>query len=252
MNKKQICKINYSNNSLKESVDHESYGICLGDDKFLLENGSIIDTHGKRMSRKTAFKTGEYINDITDMTVPVIPKDNRSWYDLATADASATRNVPSEIREVMEKAYDAVDKMIRMQAKYEKMQEMFLSDMMKQNSIVKEMPSVCRQVRGTLTKAEFAKAFYEALPQSIKNEIENSRQRDRDGSLEDGYEVRMYQNIQIERIVLFDKYAWPSYSYLEYDDTRMIIDNPEKDPNYVRDLKNIQSRCRYLRKSMNI
>ena len=237
MNKKQICKINYSNKPgswEKDPPTHECYGICLGDDKFLLENGSIIDTLYKRISRDTAFKTRDYIGD---MTRPVIPRDNREWYDLAVADASATRNVPAEIREAMEKAYDAVDKMIRMQAKYEKMQEMFLKDMKEQNSAVKEMPAACRQARGTLTKEEFAKAFYEALPQSIKNEMENSWQRDYSGSYEGDYKVSMYSNIQIERSVWFDKWAKPSYSYLEYDDTRMIIDNPEKDPNYVRDLK---------------
>lgn len=236
MNKKQICKINYSDKPSWEKgpIDHESYGICLGNDIFLLEDGKVIDTHGKRMSRNTAFKTREYIED---MAVPVIPKDNRSWYDLAIADASATRNVPSEIREAMEKAYDAVDKMIRMQAKYEKMQEMFLKDMKEQNSAVKEMPAACRQARGTLTKEEFAKAFYEALPQSIKNEMENCWQRGYSGSYEGDYKVSMYNNIQIERSVWFDKWAKPSYSFLEYDDTRMIIDNPEKDPNYVRDLK---------------
>lgn len=237
MNKKQICKINYSNKPSsweKEPPIYERYGICLGDDKFLLENGSIIDTHNKCISRDTAFKSREYIED---MERPVIPKDNRSWYGLAVADASATRNVPAEIRTSMEKAYDAADKMIRMQEKYEQMREAFLSQMKEQNNIVREMPPVCRQVRGTLTKAEFAKAFYDALPDNIRREMENSTQRNYSGGLDGKYEVHMYQNIQIERSVWFAKWAKPSYSFLEYDDTRMIIDHPEKDPNYVRDLK---------------
>lgn len=238
MNKKQICKITYSNKPgswEKEPPTHERYGICLGDDKFLLENGSIIDTHDKRISRDTAFKTREFIED---MTRPVVPKDNRGWYDLAVADASATRNVPAEIREAMEKAYDAVDRMVRMQAKYEKMQEMFLKDMKEQNSAVKEMPAACRQARGTLTKEEFVKAFVSALPENLRREMQDSRQRNYSGSLDGEYEVSMYNNIQIRRSVWFAKWAKPSYSFLEYDDTRMIIDNPEKDPNYVRDLKN--------------
>lgn len=242
MNKKQICKINYANKYAswdKEAVEHECYGICLGDDKFLLEDGKIIDTHDKTMCRNNAYTTySDYGRaDLDIMTRPVIPAGRNSWYELSIADASATRNVPLAIREAMEKSYTAVEKMIKMQESFEKMKNMFLDEMKQQCETVKEMPAVCRSERGVLTKAEFVKAFYDALPESLRYQMENSEQRNYNGNMQGKYEVSMYSDIQISRSVWFDKYAKPSYSFLEYDDSRMIIDHPEKNADYVRDLK---------------
>ncbi len=237
MNKKQICKISYDD--FFGRTANNIYGICLYGNVFLLETGKLIDIATKRLDTQPIMKDDNILENIKqtlDSSRADIIRLNDRWTSLKSVTVNNTRNVPGKIRETLEETYDIVSRMIKIQNKFKEIENDYIEEMCKLNKLTRGMPEKIRAERGTLSKDEFVKVFYDSLSDEVKYAMNNSKVRGYNG-LDGEYAVEMYsQNIEINREVWIDKWASPSYSYMEYDDTTHI--DRDQDPKaYDRDLK---------------
>lgn len=227
MNKKQIMKISYCRKRLYSNNDKsECYGIYLGDNKLLLEDLSIIDLFKNIVSRPITDIDEYYIKNNYGY-VSRIEEYGRTE-NLTAINITATRNVPVEIRKGLEKAYESVDKILKMDRKLDKIHEEYRNEMEIQMGLIKDIPKICRDSRGILTNNEFLEEFEKNLSFQVTNKMEENEYK--------AYIYALPTKIYIEREVMIEKWASPSYSYLEYDDTRQV--NRDYDPEaYDKDLK---------------
>ncbi len=239
MNKKQVCKISCDTQWGKS---FNGYGICVGDDLFLLENGYVLAMAGEKREKNLLCDRGLfalYMNNMYDM---IDNMAGTSWERVTEINVSATRNVPTDIREAMENAAENLIQMRKLHERFQEDKEKFNRMMEERNKVVKAMPAIVRESKGLLSKDEFAKAFEEALPENVRYAMEHSAQRNYSGNMEGNFKVNIYSNIQIERHVWIDKWAKPSFTYLEYDDTRAMYDDAETFPEYKEYLKKYSKR----------
>jgi hypothetical protein len=226
MNKKQICHITFTPGPYSWGLKpFDGYGICLGNDRYLLENGMMFTDKGDGTGA-AASKFYEFSHN-----ADCYLKTDRSA-KLNDVSVTATRNVPQEVRDAMENAYVSARKMDQMAEKFFETRDAFNKLMKEEEAAINAMPAAVRQVRGTLSKDEFVDAFISALPPYVKAAMDNSRQKGYDGNYSRPYEVSFGSNIEIYRSVWIEKWARPSFTYVEYDDTRCMCSDAEKNPEY--------------------
>lgn len=148
-----------------------------------------------------------------------------------------TRNVPETVREGLNDMLPLLKAQLKDIIVFNKLK----SDIAEKQDIIKQkqikLGEQIRRANGTLTKEEFLRAFRDGLSPEVKRAIDDSTQRGYFGEREGEWEFNFYVHIQMSRNVYIEKYARPSFSYLEYDDTRQISSDAEKDPSYQAYMK---------------
>ncbi len=224
MNKKQICKVSFSSRFDANKTLYDGYGICIGNDMLLLENGGVFDSKQHRYSENLFVCTNDTYS-------------KRDFRDCVGAcDVTNTRCVPQEIREAMEAAADSAIQMLKLYERFEESKQQFNRMMKEREGAIKVMPSEIRKSRGVLSKQEFLQAFLDALPQDVSYAMKHSTQRGYNG-MDGEYKASIYNHIQIHRSVWIDKWAEPDFAYREYDDTWQIRSDAESYPSYQKLLK---------------
>lgn len=226
MYKKQICKVSFKSR-YNNGNDYNGYGICIGDNSLLLENNNIL-----KEIQEGNYKGQYKLKNSLFTNINGIYTKNRYGDLVNNVKISATRNVPEDIREVMENAGTSAIKMLQMEEKFNRIKDEYTEKIKAELENVTNMPEKIRASKGTLSKQEFIDCFTKNLSSKVKYAMENSVQRGYSG--EDGnWEINIYSNnLTLRREVWIDKWATPSFTYLEYDDTRQISSDAEKNPEY--------------------
>lgn len=245
MNKRQIYKVHYKQQwGGKEST---CYGICIDNEHLLLEDMTLLLAEKNQISRPIIQNNGYYSSiaahldksqymflSLQEMSI----KAPNATDALSEVDVNATRNVPGKIREALEGAYESVSKMLKMEEKLNKLLIEYLEERGKLNDQVIDVPEICRASRGTITQEEFAEVFKENLSDEVRYACDHSAVKGYNG-MAGNYNISMVaggQVLHISREVDIEKWATPSYSFLEYDDTRQLDRNLDSKA-YDADLK---------------
>lgn len=224
MNKKQICKVSYERQYGSETSKHQMYGICVGENEFLLENGDILNTETlQRYATSEVLKSGK----------------NPSQYRASRVDAaaaSATRNVPADIREYMEGAYTAYTNALMATKKFLKLKEMYDNEMAGYEKTLSALPTEIKHCRGILDQNEFLEAFLAALPDNVKAAMEDKPKTNYWGNKSGDYSVSIYgRQITFATDVAIQKYfTESSFTYEEYDRTIHLTSDAERQPEYQK------------------
>lgn len=212
MNKKQICKceIKYYNET------QTLYGISNGEGFFLLEDGRIGREQGCNLEGQNnlTFNSSYHQNSMPI----VIP--------------SATRNVPPEIRTILEDKYaDFI--------KFFKVRNEMIASMKALSGIESSLYSTKKEIdkaQNRLSPKEFVDAFKDNLSSEMKYDLEHQTQRgycnDNDGKWEIKFENFNSINIKISRSIWIDKYIGEDkydFTYREYDGCLMINNRDTSD-----------------------
>ena len=227
MNKKQICKVNYEVKPYgKEPQAHTQYGICVGDNAYLMEDGYVMDVKNLRV---TSTHNLEFF-------------DNSNFsgsFRVESSSVSATRNVPPDIRERMEEAYTAFTNAMQAKQKFEKLKAMYKKEMSGYQETLKAFPTEIKHCRGILNAQEFLNAFMEALPEYVKAAMQAKPKVNYWGNKTGDYTMELRGNeIQIDTWIDIVKYfRESSFTYEEYDGTIMMTDDAEETPEYKRYLE---------------
>lgn len=239
MRPKQICKVSYDVRNYRDETvrSFQGYGVCINDHCFLLEDGKyLICNEGKRPVEYNSLFTFNAYNGSENVRLTESPCF--TGVCIAELSIGATKNVPASIRTSMEEAGEATIKMIKMEQKFSEMRTEYVKQMKEQKNYIENMPAVVRGERHELSLNEFRDKFYEALSEDVKYAMRNATQRGYNGMCGE-YEVEINSDsIQISRDVWIEKYATPSFTYLEYDDTRCFISGAEKTEEYQSYIKN--------------
>ena len=226
MYKKQICKVSFT--GCYGDNDYNGYGIYIGNGDILLENNKVL-TEVQSGPNKGAYAKKDRLI-VWDGSTYI-----RNTHGEVVKDAkiSATRNVPEDIRAAMETAGVSAIKMLQMAEKFEKIKSEYTGKMESELEVIKSIPEKIRNAKGTLSEQEFVDYFLRSLSPTVKSSMQSSSQRGYYGS-DGNWGAKIYSNnLIISRSVLIDK-CTPSFTYLEYDDTRMMCDDAEKNPEYKR------------------
>ena len=227
---KQICKISYG---IPYGQSYKGYGICVGDNTFLLENGAVLEADKVHIGRFN-FDTSR-LRDGRQNIPDFYPGSANGG--LTNISISATRNVPANIRAAMEEAADAFIKSKKIYERFEKVRNAYVQAVEEPVAILNGLADKLNKCKGVLNKQEFTEAFKESLSRDVKVAMELATKHGFYGT-EGEYEVMLYGNeLSIERNVIINKWCTPPYTYLEYDDTRQMCQDAEKHPEYIKTLK---------------
>lgn len=151
-----------------------------------------------------------------------------------TNEVSRTRNISPEVREAFENLKKAYLEEKKLRDKFEKIQEEYRTNITLAMQKEKEAIQELRMVRGKLSWNEFAKAFVNALPCSMKNEMELYGY-----SVSTPYGISYDDNhMYISRSQIIQKYfRKASLVYEEYDGCILMADKAETYPEYQKYLK---------------
>lgn len=227
MNKKQICKVNYEVKPYgKEPQAHTQYGICVGDNTYLMEDGYVMDVKTLRVT--------------STHNLELFGNSNFSGsFRVESSSVSATRNVPPDIRERMEEAYTAFTNAMQAKQKFEKLKAMYEKEMSGYQETLKAFPTEIKHCRGILNAQEFLNAFMEALPEYVKAAMQAKPKVNYWGTKSGDYSVKTYgDNVRGSRIYIdtrvdIQKYfRESSFTFEEYDGTIMMTDDAEETPEY--------------------
>lgn len=224
MNKKQICKVNYEKKYVDETSKHQMYGICVGDNEFLLETGYILNTEAPLIySPFEVLRSGKE------------PSQYRGTR-ITAASASATRNVPADIREYMEEAYTAFTNAMTATKKFLKIREMYDKEMAGYDKTLNALPTEIKHCRGILDQNEFLEAFLAALPDTVTKAMKEQPKTNYWGNKSGDYSCSIYgKQIVLSTDVEIQKYfRESSFTYQEYDGSIMLTDDAKKQPAYQK------------------
>lgn len=206
--RKQICKVtnNYS--------DKPIYGISLGNGLFLLETGKVG-------------KTNEYESKHLYTS---IYSDN----SFTRIEANATRNVPEDIRILLEEGLVNLEKILKIRDNINKE----MQEINKFEDKLKVLPTKIINAKGEMTPNEFKEEFLKNLSIDLSYQIKESYTRDFYGEVYWDVECSN-KRLSISRDYCIDKYIGERYSftYREYDGCLMIS---EEDEQYRKILKQIR------------
>lgn len=209
MNKKQICKCTTTGFGTPETL----YGISDGNGFYLLENGKIGREKDTELCNANNLFTSHFHKSAMPIVVP-----------------SATRNVPPEIRQVLETKYK--DFIHFFQIKEQAIHLLQQMDLI-ETSIMSTKRDI-EKATGVLSPEEFVQVFRENLSDEMKYDLDHQTCRsylsDEDGK----WEIWQPYNdsILIQRHVWIDKYIGNSsydFLYREYDGCLQINTNHSKD-----------------------
>ena len=225
MNKKQIVKVQIGNQT--------GYGICLDEHSLLLENGKVLTNESGRW--------GQGFPQRNNGMLQVHPYPVN-----AEVKFSNTRNVPPEIRSIMEEGYQAFTTAKTLN----KQIGTLLTQMETCTKTLGRLAVKVDSARGLLQPQAFAEVFKKSLTGRVKQEVAYHETRRMgyhnctnvfmtDFSYRDGkpYMMRFYIDVDIEKY-----FREASFIYEEYDGTIFLCDGAEKDANYKRYIK--QYSCR--------
>lgn len=184
MNKKQIVKASVTYYGF--SAPQQMYGVMIDDNRVLLENGQMGDLS-------------------------------------ANVQVSATRNVPPEVRAVLEEAYSKVIEMDKLNKQILALDEKYHQ---LKREIGEGVPEDIRRAKGLLTRKEFTDEFFSRLPSALQDAIKSCK-----------YSVYLdydEENVKITREVPIQKWyrTENEICYQEYDGEMFIADNAENTKTY--------------------
>ena len=220
-NKGQIYKISFKGKY--EIGPFSGYGICIGDDDFILEDGRRLKEGGVS-SDNLIIKYFGGLHSIYGITT--------RYPGVGEVTVSPTRCVPPIVREKLGEMGKHFVLAIKASAKMKAYIDEYNHAMEETITSINEWASDIRKASGVLSKQEFLEAFKDALPDEIKDQMLNSKQKGYGG--EDGeWEFSISPgSIGLYRGVYIDKWCTPSFTFLEYDDTRQMVQDAEKNPEY--------------------
>lgn len=160
--------------------------------------------------------------------------DGRMCTSAMCTNVKGTRNVPDAVRSCLQKAADAYAKKKQMQKKQEEIVQKLAKECNELQMQISSCLDDARKKMGILSDEEFGKEFEKNLPDWLKEEMKH-----RKFSVEEPTGIA-YANdcIYVSRMHVIQKYCRNrSFIYEEYDGCCFIIDNPEKDKEYMRILR---------------
>lgn len=231
MNNGQIFKIK------NEKTGDSIYAICYSEKEklFLDENGKHYKLAYSDYAQKEMLY--KYYNDTLPLRKDIMGSSNKdSMRDLTI---SPTRNVPQTIRDGLTACYGYLRSEIKTAENVNKLIENMNKCEEGYKEQLKKMTEKYRTEEGILSNEDFIEAFKNSLSSSVKSAMNNSTQRgywSEEGEWEFNtvkfVDTHKISRIDLDRSVSIQKYATPSFTYLEYDDTRCMRSDAAKTKEY--------------------
>lgn len=225
MSKKQIVKITYPENRCYTT--YTGYGIDCGNGEYLTDRGDVIDVERYRLSDLAILKDINMSKSSSSLSFPI--KDFI---------IKNTRNVPSEIRSILESAmtnYLTYTKYMSEIKELEKKAREFLIN----KEILQEKIFAAK---GLLTSNQFLQEFRDSLSATVQYELDNGTSNQGYYQKEGSWKLKINSlrnpMLLIERDVLIEKYFRKStFTYEEYDGEIFLTENAEKTKAYQNYLR---------------
>lgn len=224
MKAKQIVKVRFNN--------EEMYGVCLGENKLLLENGRVI------LDVNDPFIYKPFL-DYTSYGYPIGVMETILHEGFARGlKISNTRNVPSEIRSVLEKACGAYNHAVEIMNKINPL----LKQLGQERKVVADIPADIRDGGGFLLPHEFEYMFLCSLTGEVGRRVrECEEQCVGYYNAPEPFEASVFHSdthLYLQRTVLIDRnFRNGSFIYKGDDGNVHLKPNAQKDPDYQWYLK---------------